>query len=45
MPGMLGTELITKLRETNNVAVIFLTAKDKDSEIVTRTWTLARMIT
>ena len=34
MPGMLGTELITKLRETNNVAVIFLTAKDKDSEIV-----------
>ena len=34
MPGMLGTELITKLREQNNVAVIFLTAKDKDSEIV-----------
>jgi DNA-binding response OmpR family regulator len=34
MPGMLGTELITRLRENNNVAVIFLTAKDKDSEIV-----------
>ena len=34
MPGMLGTELITKLREQNNVAVIFLTGKDKDSEIV-----------
>jgi DNA-binding response OmpR family regulator len=34
MPGMQGTELITKLRALNNVAVIFLTAKDKESEIV-----------
>jgi two-component system KDP operon response regulator KdpE len=34
MPGMQGTELIAKLRERSNVAVIFLTAKDKDSEIV-----------
>jgi two-component system KDP operon response regulator KdpE len=34
MPGMQGTELITKLRALGNVAVIFLTAKDKESEIV-----------
>jgi two-component system, OmpR family, KDP operon response regulator KdpE len=34
MPGMQGTELITKLRELNNIAVIFLTARDKDTEIV-----------